>query len=89
MNNNIQNESKNRSMSKEKAVQLILDDIDKKAGKRDKVVTVRLTEKEHAILKAKSKLKGSTITDFIVNAIDEAKVSGFSEIQKQIESIYK
>lgn len=89
MENNKQFESKKQSSNREKELQLIFDGLDQMTGKRDKVVTVRLTEKEHAILKAKAKLSGSTITDFIVGAIEEAKVVGFSEIRKQIEDIYK
>ena len=86
---NIPFESKKQSNNREKELQLIFDGLDQMTGKRDKVVTVRLTEKEHAILKAKAKLFGSTITDFIVNAIEDVKVAGFSEIKKQIEDIYK
>lgn len=86
---NIPFESKKQSNNREKELQLIFDGLDQMTGKRDKVVTVRLTEKEHAILKAKAKLSGSTITDFIVNAIEDVKVAGFSEIKKQIEDIYK
>ena len=86
---NIPFESKKQSNNREKELQLIFDGLDQMTGKRDKVVTVRLTEKEHAIFKAKAKLSGSTITDFIVNAIEDVKVAGFSEIKKQIEDIYK
>lgn len=89
MYENKQNESNNLSKDKGEQLQLILDGLDEIAGKRDKVVTVRLTEKEHAILKAKAKLSGNTITDFLVKAIDEIKVAGFADVRKQIEDIYK
>lgn len=89
MYENKQNESNNLSKDKDEQLQLILDGLDEIAGKRDKVVTVRLTEKEHAILKAKAKLSGNTITDFLVKAIDEVKVAGFADVRKQIEDIYK
>lgn len=89
MYENKQNESNNLSKDKGEQLQLILDGLDEIAGKRDKVVTVRLTEKEHAILKAKAKLSGNTITDFLVRAIDEVKVAGFADVRKQIEDIYK
>ena len=89
MYENKKNESNNLSKDKGEQLQLILDGLDEIAGKRDKVVTVRLTEKEHAILKAKAKLSGNTITDFLVKAIDEVKVSGFADVRKQIEDIYK
>jgi hypothetical protein len=89
MYENKQNESNNLSKDKGEQLQLILDGLDEIAGKRDKVVTVRLTEKEHAILKAKAKLSGNTITDFLVKAIDEVKVAGFADVRKQIEDIYK
>ena len=89
MYENKQNESNNLLKDKGEQLQLILDGLDEIAGKRDKVVTVRLTEKEHAILKAKAKLSGNTITDFLVKAIDEVKVAGFADVRKQIEDIYK
>lgn len=89
MYENKQNESNNLLKDKGEQLQLILDGLDEIAGKRDKVVTVRLTEKEHAILKAKAKLSGNTITDFLVRAIDEVKVAGFADVRKQIEDIYK
>lgn len=89
MYENKQNESNNLSKDKGEQLQLILDGLDEIAGKRDKVVTVRLTEKEHAILKAKAKLSGNTITDFLIKAIEEVKVAGFADVRKQIEDIYK
>lgn len=50
--------------------------------RRNKNVSVRMTEDEYAVLTMRVAESGQTLQSFIINAVLEAKVSGREEVKK-------
>lgn len=81
--------SKNEEMTKEDDFKKVMEKIGKKKEVKTKTITLRMTEVEYAVFKAKAKYLNKSMSRFFVEAGEQVKAPGFSEIKKEVEDIYE
>lgn len=81
--------SSDEDKTKEDHLKEVLEKIGKKKDLKTKTVTLRMTESEYAVFKAKAKFLNKSLSRLFIEAGEQVKAPGFSDIQKQIEDIFK
>lgn len=78
-----------KKLSKNEKLESLFSEIEAARETKSKNISARLSEADYVMLRAKAKLAGMSMSDFVVDAVRSKRVAGYDEIKGKIEDILK
>lgn len=88
--NNKHNENKyNEEKTIEKKVESLFKSLNKRQNEKNKTISVRVSELDYLMIKAKAKLLNVSMSDFLTEAARAKKVAGYDKVEDKLKEIFK
>lgn len=81
--------SKDSEQQREAKIERLFKSLSKKQDSKVKNVSVRASESDYVMIRAKAKLLGVSMSEFLLDCASSKKVAGYDEIKEKIEEIFK
>lgn len=84
-----ENKFNNEEKIIEKKVESLFRSLNKRQNEKNKTISVRVSELDYLMIKAKAKLLNVSMSDFLTEAARAKKVAGYDKVEDKLKEIFK